>query len=75
MIKLLIKFSDRWFSVTMGTGVVGVLLDTIPFKARWLYHLAIVFFILNTIIFFAALLVSILRYSIWPEIWGVMIQV
>jgi tellurite resistance protein TehA-like permease len=59
----------------MGTGVVGILLDTIPFKARWLYHLSIVFFILNTIIFFAAFLVSILRYSIWPEIWGVMIQV
>jgi tellurite resistance protein TehA-like permease len=59
----------------MGTGVVGILLDTIPFKARWLYHLSIVFFILNTIIFFAALFVSIVRYSIWPEIWGVMIQV
>lgn len=59
----------------MGTGVVGILLDTIPFKAHWLYHLSIVFFILNTVIFFAALLISILRYSIWPEIWGVMIHV
>lgn len=60
--------------MTMGTGVVGVLLNTIPFQARWLYYLSIVFFILNTILFVLALSVSILRYVLYPEIWLAMIR-
>ena len=59
----------------MGTGIVGILLETIPFRASWFHYLSILFFALNTFLFFASFLVSILRYSIWPEIWAVMIQV
>jgi tellurite resistance protein TehA-like permease len=58
----------------MGTGIVAVLFINIPWKADWLYYLSIIFFILNTILFFSAFVVSILRYTIWPEIWSVMIQ-
>ncbi|KAF2735278.1 sulfite transporter Ssu2 [Polyplosphaeria fusca] len=67
------NFSPSWFSVTMGTGIVSLLLITIPFKANWLYWLSVVFFALNTLLFFAALSVSILRYTLYPEIWRVMI--
>jgi tellurite resistance protein TehA-like permease len=58
----------------MGTGVVGILLDFIPFHARWLYYLSILFFALNALIFLASFVASALRYAIWPEIWAVMIQ-
>jgi tellurite resistance protein TehA-like permease len=58
----------------MGTGIVAVLLISIPFKAQWLYYLSIVFFVLNTVLFALALATSILRYSLYPEIWTVMIQ-
>lgn len=58
----------------MGTGIVAVLLISIPFKAHWLYYLSIVFFLLNTVLFALALATSILRYSLYPEIWTVMIQ-
>lgn len=71
--RIIRNFSPSWFSVTMGTGIVSLILITIPFKASWLYHLSLVFFVLNVVLFFAALTVSILRYTIWPEIWGVMI--
>ena len=68
------NFSPSWFSVTMGTGVVSILLINIPFQADWLYWLSVVFFALNAVLFALAFLVSALRYTIWPEIWGVMIQ-
>ncbi|SMY23324.1 unnamed protein product [Zymoseptoria tritici ST99CH_1A5] len=68
------NFSPSWFSVTMGTGVVAVLFINIPFQADWLHYLSIVFFILNTILFFLAFVISVLRYTIWPEIWSVMIR-
>jgi len=58
----------------MGTGVVGILLDFIPFHARWLHYLSILFFALNSLIFLVSLFISILRYTIWPEIWMVMLQ-
>ena len=64
----------RWFSVTMGTGIVGVLFAAIPFQNAALYYLSIIFFILNTALFVAALAVSVLRYTLYPEIWAVMIQ-
>lgn len=60
--------------VTMGTGIVSTILITIPWKAQWLYWLSIVFFALNVCLFAAALTTSILRYTLYPEIWTVMIQ-
>lgn len=72
--RIVRNFSPSWFSVTMGTGVVATFLITIPWQAAWLYYLSIIFFILNVILWSAALITSILRYTIWPEIWSVMIQ-
>ena len=68
------NFSPSWFSVTMGTGICSLLLITIPFKADWLYWLSVAFFILNSILFTSAFIVSLLRYTIYPEIWSVMIH-
>jgi tellurite resistance protein TehA-like permease len=68
-----LKF-ERWFLVTMGTGIVAILLGTIPFRSPVLYYLSIVFFILNTIFFVVAFVVSFLRYTLYPDIWGVMIR-
>ena len=67
------NLSPSWFSVTMGTGVVSLLLITIPFKASWLYWLSVAFFILNTLLFSLLFLASVLRYTLYPSIWGVMI--
>ncbi len=68
------KKSFRWFSTTMGTGVVSILLISIPYQAHWLYHLSIIFFVLNTILFFSAFTISVLRYTLYPEIWRVMVR-
>jgi tellurite resistance protein TehA-like permease len=57
----------------MGTGIVSLLLAAIPFEAEWLYWLAVVFLGLNTILFACAALVSTARYTLYPEIWSVMV--
>lgn len=58
----------------MGTGIVSVLLNSVPFHTPVLYYLSIVFFVLNAALFVLAFATSILRYSLYPEIWPVMIQ-
>lgn len=68
------NFSPSWFSTTMGTGVVSLLLIAIPFQADWLYWLSVVFFVLNTTLFTCAFTISVLRYGLYPEIWSVMIR-
>lgn len=68
------NFSPSWFAVTMGTGIVSILLYSIPFKARWLYWLSVIFFAFNAGLFFLAFTITVLRYTLYPEIWTVMIQ-
>jgi tellurite resistance protein TehA-like permease len=64
----------RWFAVTMGTGIVSVLMISVPFDNPVLYYLSIVFFLLNIVLFTLAFITSVLRYVLYPEIWKVMIQ-
>ena len=71
--KIVRNFSPSWFSVTMGTGIVSLLFIAVPFTADWLYWLAVIFFGLNTLLFTCAFLISLARYTIYPEIWTVMI--
>ncbi|KAJ5849499.1 hypothetical protein N7455_009355 [Penicillium solitum] len=72
--RIVRNFSPSWFAVTMGTGIVSVLMTLIPFDAPALHYLSIVFFLLNTVLFTLAAITSILRYALYPEIWNVMIQ-
>jgi tellurite resistance protein TehA-like permease len=69
------NFTPSWFSVTMGTGVLSILLHTIPFAtSNALHYASIVFFILNACLFAIALALSLARYILYPEIWTVMIR-
>lgn len=69
------NFSPSWFSVTMGTGIVAILLFYINyiFPSRALYWLSIIFFVFNTFLFFLALGLTVVRYTLYPEIWAAMI--
>lgn len=58
----------------MGTGVVAFIFSAILWDARWLYWMSVIFFALNTLLFSLAFGMSGLRYSIWPEIWTVMVE-
>ncbi|KAL2811574.1 voltage-dependent anion channel [Aspergillus granulosus] len=53
----------------MGTGMASILLYFIPFKAKWLYYLSIVLFVLNTVFFCIISLLTVLRYCLFPKLW------
>lgn len=72
--RIVRNFSPSWFSVTMGTGVVAIIFHSIPWRADWLYYFSIIFFVLNACLFAAAFTISVLRYTIWPEIFRVMVE-
>jgi len=72
--RIVRNFSPAWFTPTMGTGIVSLLLIAIPFQADWLYWLSVMFFVLNLILFTLASIISTLRYTLYPEIWTVMIH-
>jgi tellurite resistance protein TehA-like permease len=58
----------------MGTGIVSILLHTIPYNGTWLYWISIAIFALNVILFCTFFTLSFLRYTLYPEIWGAMIR-
>jgi tellurite resistance protein TehA-like permease len=66
--------SVRWFSVTMGTGIVSILLHNLPYNGIWLYWISVVIFALNVLLFTLFLVISILRYTLYPRTWSVMIR-
>ncbi|KOC11590.1 C4-dicarboxylate transporter/malic acid transport protein [Aspergillus flavus AF70] len=72
--RIVSNFSPSWFSTTMGTGMAGILFHLMPFEHAALQYIAIAFFVLNALLFLTVLGMSILRYTLYPEIWKVMIQ-
>ena len=58
----------------MGTGIVSILLYNLPYNGLWLHYIAYIIFALNVLLFTIFLSISILRYTLYPEIWGVMIR-
>jgi len=72
--KIVRNFTPSWFSVIMGTGIVSILLHNLPYNGTWLYWISVVVFCLNVALFVVFLLISILRYTLYSEIWWIMIQ-
>lgn len=71
--KICLNFTPSWFSVTMGTGIVSILLEKLPYNAQWLHYLAIIVFVLNIVLFVTATLVSIVRYTFYRGIFMAML--
>ncbi|KAF7622501.1 hypothetical protein AFLA_009038 [Aspergillus flavus NRRL3357] len=67
------NFTPSWFSVTMGTGIVSILLNTLPYNGEWLYWISVVIFAFNVLLFAMGCVITALRYSLYPEIFTVMI--
>lgn len=57
----------------MGTGIVSILLNTLPYNGHWLYWISVVIFAFNVLLFAVFLSLSILRYVVYPEIFPVMV--
>ncbi|PYH64104.1 TDT family transporter [Aspergillus vadensis CBS 113365] len=67
-------FTPSWFSVTMGTGIVSILLNTLPYNGQWLYWISVVLFSFNVLLFTIGCIITFLRYTLYPEIFFAMIK-
>ncbi|KAL4794750.1 sulfite efflux pump SSU1 [Aspergillus venezuelensis] len=72
--RVIRNFTPAWFSVNMGTGIVSILLNTLPYNGRWLYYLSIIAFCLNVAYFVVFLAITLLRYILYPEIFRAMVN-
>lgn len=50
----------------MGTGIVAILLHNLPYQFLGLHYIAIAIFILNIALFAMFVVISVLRYVLWP---------
>ncbi|KAF2453607.1 voltage-dependent anion channel [Lineolata rhizophorae] len=58
----------------MGTGIVSVLLYSIPFQAHWLRILSSIVFVANIALFALVFGASALRYALYPCTWTLMVH-
>ena len=62
----------------MGTGIIAILLHTLsslyPNQHSALHFLSIAFFVLNVVVFSVIFIISLLRYSLYPATWTLMLQ-
>ena len=58
----------------MGTGMVSILLNILPYQNVGLYRLSVVFYCLNIAIFGVTLGIYVCRNVLWPEILPIMIR-
>lgn len=72
--RIVRNFTPSWFAVTMGTGIVSILLHNLPYNGRWLQYLSYVVFCLNVFLFVLFTLLSLLRYTLYPSIWMAMVR-
>ncbi|KAK8086587.1 c4-dicarboxylate transporter [Apiospora phragmitis] len=56
----------NWFTMTMATGGVSNVLHTLPYDAKWLYYIGLVFMIINICFFVANCALAIMRFSFSP---------
>lgn len=52
----------------MGTGIVAVLLNSLPYNGIWIYWISVVIFALNVLLFGIGCIITLLRYVLYPEI-------
>ncbi|KAL7424801.1 Plasma membrane sulfite pump involved in sulfite metabolism [Cryptotrichosporon argae] len=67
--RFLLHLSPAYFTTTMGTGIVSILLHQFPYPARWLQYLGTAVFALNVALFAALAVLSVMRYLVWRGVW------
>lgn len=66
MTHLIRHFTPNWFTVTMGTGVVALILPELPFAHSLMAHLAVLLWQFNIALFLMFSLLYVLRWIIYP---------
>lgn len=73
-IETIRHFTPSWFSVTMGTGILSILLANFPFSFQGLPTIALVLFLTNCIIYSLFTLMTLTRYLLFPSIFPLLMK-
>ncbi|KAI9716081.1 MAG: hypothetical protein M1828_000492 [Chrysothrix sp. TS-e1954] len=60
-------FSWTWFTLTMATGGISNVIDSVNLRFRGLYAIGCIFFFLHIIFFLASCVMMSLRFYYWPK--------
>lgn len=58
----------------MGTGIVSILLERLPYNAQWIHYISIVIFVLNIVLFVTFTVISVLRYTVYRGLFIAMLN-
>ncbi|KAH8721588.1 sulfite efflux pump SSU1 [Phaeosphaeriaceae sp. PMI808] len=72
--RIIRNFTPSWFIITMSTGALSIILHQIPFHARWLDIVSEIFFVLNIILFLLFTFISVLRYTMYPQLFPAVLR-
>ncbi|KAL5596702.1 hypothetical protein BROUX41_006606 [Berkeleyomyces rouxiae] len=72
--RMIRNFTPSWFAVTMGTGIVSILLYSLPYKCSFTTGLSYCFFGLNVVMFATFTIISMLRYLMYHDCWRAMVH-
>ena len=74
LLEIIKHFTPSWFSVTMGTGILSILLLNFPFQFYGLPTIALVLYMINIIIYLIFTILTIARYILYPHIFQLMMK-
>ena len=70
----ILNFTPSWFSVTMGTGILSILLHTSPHRFEGEDVIGTVLYFFNIVLFVAFSAISVARYTCFPGVIGLMLR-
>ncbi|KAK0495281.1 voltage-dependent anion channel [Armillaria luteobubalina] len=75
-VNVIRNFIPAWFAVIMGTGAVDILFHVFPYGkgSQGMKIMTLIFFFLNLSLFIVFAFISLVRYIMFPDTWGIMIR-
>lgn len=71
---IVLNFTTSWFTFSMGTGIVAVMLRKLPYQFTGLDIIAHVVFVFHIVTFLIIIAISTLRYLWWPRVFLLMLN-
>lgn len=71
---IIINFTPSWFSVNMGTGIVSIVIYSMPHQFVGQEIIATVVYVLNIVLFCIFFIITCLRYTLYPWVGKLMLK-
>ncbi|PVU91802.1 hypothetical protein BB559_003960 [Furculomyces boomerangus] len=72
--EIILGFTPAWFTATMGTGINGILIYTLPYQFRGCHEIGLILFTLNVFLFILFSIILISKYIFYSGTFRKMIE-